>query len=500
MTSTGGASAGSRIGPFHLDQLLGEGGQGTVWKARDVRDRRVVALKVIRRSLAGPSEMARLRREEAILRSFEHPGLPRGFELFEDEAAGVLALAMEYVEAPPLQRLLADRRLAPREVAKLGLGIARVLAVIHAQGIAHRDLKPSNILVRPSWSSVAPDGVVIVDFGIARGQEQHATTYTAVGGAVGTLSFMAPERLMARASELPTSPSLDVYALGVLLWSILTGHHPTGLTMTASISELVMAYANPRAPAIDPRIAASIDATLPGLLPLLAQCLSLKPDDRPKSEAIKDELEALLARAGETVLPAAPAPRATWTSAVPPADAYTGFTPERGWTQHAGASRPVDPSRAQPTQLVQRPQRSSWFAPALAAVALLFGSCALAVVVVSQGSSGSSSASSGGSSSASSSGTPWEPPSPRRWTATPSATVSPPVRPLAPTPQCFRARTKFIVGEQCVSQPCKGGLHAIWNCAEQKPYRVRCDNGVVVADRCDTECITIVGGKDDQCE
>jgi serine/threonine protein kinase len=371
MTTSNAGTAGGRIGPFHLGRILGEGGQGAVWQATDVRTGRVVALKVIRIGLTGPNVVARLRREGAILQSFEHPGLPRGIELVEDQAAGVVALAMEFIEGKTLQQLMAERRLAPREVAKLGLGIARVLAAVHARGIAHRDVKPANIILRNGWDNAEPAGVVLVDFGIARG-EDHATKYTALGGAVGTLSFMAPELLMGRPSQdAPLSPALDVYALGVLLWALLSGNHPTGLTMSASVSELVLAYVQPKAPAMDPGAARAVDAVLPGFLSLLAGCLAVQPASRPSAEAVARDLEAILSGANQTGYQAAPAGPASWTAEVRPAAGFTAFTPSPSWT--APAQGP-DPSRSAPTAIVQRQPEPSHALP------LVLGGLAVLVV------------------------------------------------------------------------------------------------------------------------
>ena len=194
-------------GRYRLVRLLGRGGMSDVYLAIDEHDGSNVALKIVRSS--DPEFTRRLEHEARALESFMHPGLIR---LLDTGFAGDQAfLVMEYVEGPNLASLLRDGPLSSRMTADLGARLADALAYVHARGIVHRDVKPSNVLM-------SDDGEAwIGDFGIARLHD--ASTFTATGTTMGTVSYMAPEQL----ENHGVGPAADIWSLGIVLLECLTG-------------------------------------------------------------------------------------------------------------------------------------------------------------------------------------------------------------------------------------------------------------------------------------
>lgn len=194
-------------GRYRLVRLLGRGGMSDVYLAIDERDGSNVALKIVRSS--DPEFARRLEHEARALESFMHPGLIR---LLDTGFAGDQAfLVMEFVDGPNLATLLRDGPLSSRMTADLGARLADALAYVHARGIVHRDVKPSNVLM-------SDDGEAwIGDFGIARLHD--ASTFTATGTTMGTVSYMAPEQL----ENHGVGPAADVWSLGIVLLECLTG-------------------------------------------------------------------------------------------------------------------------------------------------------------------------------------------------------------------------------------------------------------------------------------
>ena len=194
-------------GRYRLVRLLGRGGMSDVYLAIDEHDGSNVALKIVRSS--DPEFTRRLEHEARALESFMHPGLIR---LLDIGLAGDQAfLVMEFIDGPNLATLLRDGPLSTRTTADLGARLAEALAYVHARGIVHRDVKPSNVLM-------SDDGEAwIGDFGIARLHD--ASTFTATGTTMGTVSYMAPEQL----ENHQVGPPADVWSLGIVLLECLTG-------------------------------------------------------------------------------------------------------------------------------------------------------------------------------------------------------------------------------------------------------------------------------------
>jgi eukaryotic-like serine/threonine-protein kinase len=217
--------AGRRLGAYTLERPLGQGGMGTVWLARrsDGRYEGMVAVKLLNLALLDPVGSERFRREGSALASLAHPNIARlGDAGVTDD--GQPFLVLEYVEGRQIDRYCDDERLSPERRIALFLQVLGAVAHAHTNLIVHRDLKPSNILV-------TSDGTVkLLDFGIAKLLVEGATgganasTLTDVGGSALTPEYAAPEQI----SGAQVTTATDVYALGVLLYVLLAGRHPTG--------------------------------------------------------------------------------------------------------------------------------------------------------------------------------------------------------------------------------------------------------------------------------
>jgi eukaryotic-like serine/threonine-protein kinase len=204
-----------QMGPFLVGQKLGVGGMGVVYRATYTKTGQVVALKLLSSELSNkPRLVARFERELAILKKLKHPNIVPcygGGKLGEQHF-----LAMELIEGGSLATELKRRnKLSWEEVIRVGLQVCSALEHAHEHGIIHRDLKPSNLLL-------TKDGKIkLADFGIAR--DNDATALTAAGKTVGTFAYMAPEQIR---GDPPVTPKADLYALGCVMYELLTGTPP----------------------------------------------------------------------------------------------------------------------------------------------------------------------------------------------------------------------------------------------------------------------------------
>lgn len=201
-------------GRYELLGMLGAGGMGTVYRARDVELDEVVALKVLKKELTGaPGMLERFRREVKLSRRVTHKNVARMFDI--GEHGGDRFLTMELVEGEMLGAHLARRgRLSVRDVVAIGRDVCAGLAAAHDAGILHRDLKPENVIVAKER------GAVITDFGIARAVAEGELARTVAGAMVGTPAYMAPEQVEGAAD---LDARADLYALGAMLFELLTG-------------------------------------------------------------------------------------------------------------------------------------------------------------------------------------------------------------------------------------------------------------------------------------
>ena len=207
-----------------LDRL-GGGGMGEVYRARQLSLDRLVAVKVLKASLAArPDFVARFEREGRALAALSHPNIVAIHD--RGESGGSCWLAMELVEGPSLRARLGEGRLAPREAVELVAKVARAVAVAHARGIVHRDLKPENILLAPGGEPK------VADFGLAGlGRSPGAAPITQPAVAMGTAQYMAPEQ---RRDAANAGPRADLYSLGVMLYELVAGELPQGRFAPAS--------------------------------------------------------------------------------------------------------------------------------------------------------------------------------------------------------------------------------------------------------------------------
>ena len=232
--------AGARLGPYEVVGPLGSGGMGEVYRARDSRLQRDVAIKVLPESLATDAEhLARLQREARMLGALNHPNIAIIHGL--DESNGVYALVLELVEGPTLADRLRGGPLELDETLRIANQLADALEAAHAAGIIHRDLKPSNIKIRP-------DGTVkVLDFGLAKPLESRAPnpddspTLTAVGATrygtiLGTAAYMSPEQARGQIVDKRT----DIWAFGCVLYEMLTGGRPfAGKDVTETLAFVI---------------------------------------------------------------------------------------------------------------------------------------------------------------------------------------------------------------------------------------------------------------------
>jgi eukaryotic-like serine/threonine-protein kinase len=207
---------GDLIGHYVIERPLGRGGEASAFQARDAESGRRVVVKVLEPSRVGEvAAFERFRREVAIGRLVEHPGIPQIVEAREDGRPPYIVL--EYMEGQSLRGIIDQGRQLPLERAlEIATSLAEVLAYCHAHHIYHRDLKPENILVD------AKGGVKIIDFGIALLEGAPRVTWRGFSGLVGTPEYMAPEQIRGERG----GPQTDVYALGLILYEMLAGRPP----------------------------------------------------------------------------------------------------------------------------------------------------------------------------------------------------------------------------------------------------------------------------------
>src|SRR3954453_1923203 len=212
----GQESSLGRIGPYQILKRIGAGGMGEVFLAYDSRLDRMVAIKRIRAGRGTPVTRERFRREARLAARLSHSAIVQVYDILEEE--GNEYIVMEYVEGTTLRDQLGEGPLDVRVAVELARELAAGLDMAHRQGIIHRDLKTENVLVS------SEGGPKILDFGIAKRflDSQEEGSLTADHAVLGTCRVMSPEQ----ARGEPLAPSADLFALGVLLYEVLTGLSP----------------------------------------------------------------------------------------------------------------------------------------------------------------------------------------------------------------------------------------------------------------------------------
>jgi predicted Ser/Thr protein kinase len=309
-------TAGDRLGPYEIVSALGAGGMGEVYRARDTRLGRELAIKVLSPGgAADPDRRSRFEQEARSASALNHPNIVTVLDI--GDADGVSFIAMEYVEGRTLRELVAQGPLTIRRTLDIAAQLADGLAKAHAAGIVHRDLKPENVIV-------SKDGFAkILDFGLAKlsapvGVESSLLTaaapLTGAGAVLGTVGYMSPEQ----ASGQPVDFRSDQFALGTIVYEMVTRKQPfqraTGVeTLAAIIRE-------------DPEDAAQLNPRAPAPLRwIIERCLEKDPEDRFASTtdlsrdlaSLRDHLSESTSGAVTTVARRAPRvwmPRTLWLS------------------------------------------------------------------------------------------------------------------------------------------------------------------------------------------
>jgi Tol biopolymer transport system component len=318
-----GLSPGTRIGPYEVTGLLGSGGMGEVYGARDTRLDRTVAIKLLLEPFErDPERLARFEREAKLLASLNHSHIAQIYGL--EETGSTRALVMELVEGPTLADRIARGPLPLDETVAIARQIANALEAAHAQGIVHRDLKPANIKLRP-------DGTVkVLDFGLAKLQDAASASgssaaslmasptmmspaVTNAGLILGTAAYMSPEQARGRAVDERT----DIWAFGCVIFEMLAGRRP--FASADNVSDAIASLLTH-----EPEWSALPATTPESVRRLLRRCLSKDPARR-----LRDAGDARL----ELEEAAEPS-----SSIVPPAATHTARTKYLPWLVAAIAS------------------------------------------------------------------------------------------------------------------------------------------------------------------
>jgi serine/threonine protein kinase/tetratricopeptide (TPR) repeat protein len=267
-------SAGSRLGPYEIVSPLGAGGMGEVYRARDVRLGREVAIKVLPEQLASdPKALSRFEREAKAVAALSHPNILAIHDFGADH--GIYFAVTELLEGETLRTRIARERLAWRKAVEIGIAISEGLAAAHAKGFVHRDLKPENIFLTSAGL------VKILDFGLARSDPipsagatsmPTASIRTEAGTVLGTVGYMSPEQVSGEAA----TARCDIFSLGCVLYEMLSGRRAF---LGKSSGETLASILRDQPPEIG-----VLGIALPAALErVVARCLEKTPDERFQS-------------------------------------------------------------------------------------------------------------------------------------------------------------------------------------------------------------------------
>jgi serine/threonine protein kinase len=254
---------GTTIGGYRLDELVGQGGMGVVYRGLSAADGSRVAVKLLTPDLARqPGFRERFVREARYATSLNHPNVIEVYDAGEQD--GVLFIAMQFVEGTDLKNLLAQQgALDPGRAVRLMGQVAGALDVAHSQGLLHRDIKPGNIMIAPG------DHCFLTDFGLSKNVSSDSIALTAQGEFVGTIDYTAPELVLGKEAD----SRLDVYSLGCLFYECLAGAPPFNKERDVEVL-----YAHIQDP--PPKISAVRGDVPPELDGVIAKAMAKKPGDR----------------------------------------------------------------------------------------------------------------------------------------------------------------------------------------------------------------------------
>src|ERR1700687_511761 len=266
---------GSKLGPYEILAPAGSGGMGEVYRARDTRLDRTVAIKILPGYLSEkPDAKQRFEREARAISSLQHPNICTLFDIGSQN--GTDFLVMEYLEGEPLADRLTKGPLPSEQVLKYGIEIAEGLEKAHRSGIIHRDLKPGNVMLTKG-------GAKLMDFGLAKASTaapisgltatfatpEASHPLTAAGMMVGTFQYMAPEQVEGQEADSRS----DIFGLGAVLYEMATGKRAVGGKSHASIVAAILASAPQPISAVQPMSPPALDRVVQG-------CLAKDPDER----------------------------------------------------------------------------------------------------------------------------------------------------------------------------------------------------------------------------
>jgi eukaryotic-like serine/threonine-protein kinase len=320
-------SPGTRLGPYDITARIGAGGMGEVYRARDTRLHRDVALKILPAALTVDStRRERFVQEARAASSLEHPHIAVIHDI--GEADGVTFIAMELVRGEPLSDLVGRGPVAPERAIELAIEIAEALARAHDVGIVHRDLKPANVMVTTEGHAK------VIDFGLAKlvdvlggeSRETVARQVTESGIVLGTVSYMSPEQ----AQGAPVDHRSDVFSFGIVLYEMLAGRRPfAGRTTIDTLHAILNTPAPPLSESLQPASAE--------LQRIVDKCLAKHPSERYQGmcDAVVD-LRAVRRRVDSLPIAAdAPMPSGSRPSTPP---IWAAFRRRRTWAYVVGAA------------------------------------------------------------------------------------------------------------------------------------------------------------------
>jgi eukaryotic-like serine/threonine-protein kinase len=276
-------TSGTKLGPYEIESQLGAGGMGEVYRARDARLDRTVAIKVLASHLSSLPELKqRMEREARAISALNHPNICHLYDIGSE--TGTDYRVMEFLEGETLADRLGKGALPLGEVLRIGSAVAEALAFAHQHGIIHRDLKPGNIMLTKA-------GAKLMDFGLAKsvaagalGSQSNApllsavntltnaspmTPLTTVGAVIGTIQYMSPEQIEGK----PADARSDLFALGAVLYEMLTGKRPFLGKSQISVASAILEQNPEPLSAVQPLTPASLEY-------VVNTCLAKNPDDR----------------------------------------------------------------------------------------------------------------------------------------------------------------------------------------------------------------------------
>jgi len=304
--------SGTKLGPYEIQSLLGAGGMGEVYRARDTRLDRTVAIKILAAHLSSSAELKqRFEREARALSSLNHPNICHLYDVGSQE--GTEYLVMEFLEGETLGQRLRQGALSLHEIAKIGGEVADALEVAHHAGIVHRDLKPGNIMLTKSAAKLMDFGLakptalgapgsasVPLPLGVTLDATSARSPLTSLGGIVGTIEYMSPEQIAGKEADARS----DIFALGAVLYEAATGRRAFEGKTQISVASAILEK--------EPEPISAVKPLTPLLLEqVVAGCLAKSPEDRfQTAHDVKLQLKWMGEKANQMGAAARPSGRA----------------------------------------------------------------------------------------------------------------------------------------------------------------------------------------------